>query len=719
MFQLNKIRSFLIITFDDKSLEQQFLKDYYKNSIIRIRIGLLVAITLYLSFGTLDLLLLFFLDTSQVLLMADRKSIMWIIRVAVCCWFLYAIFLSYRTSLKLYYEIFLPVTVYICGLGIIGLVLFSPPLISKIYYAGLLLVVIWGYNFIRMKFYHSSMTVLAITVTYECVAILVNTPKEAIISNNFFLLSSILLGAIACYAMESSVRKNFLLNLQLVKAKDKAEEKNMEIADLLEKQEQKVDERTSELKIAKEEAETANLAKSKFMANMSHELRTPLNAIMGYTQILIHDKEVPENKKNNLNVIKQSSFHLLNMITDILDLTRIEAQKEELILNDFNLPGILTNISDILHMQAKQKKLSFFSQIAPDVPDIVRGDDQKLRQILMNLLNNAVKFTEEGKIVFEVDLHEDKICFQVEDTGIGIASEVLTEIFLPFYQIHQKDQITEGTGLGLAIGSKLARIMNSEIKVESKVGIGSVFRFELELPEITDFVKTNNITKKRVVGYRGERRKILVVDDIEHNRSVLISMLEPLGFKMLEAVNGQDGVDKTNQLEPNLVFIDLRMPVMDGYEAIRQIRTLPIGQKVKIISISASVFDQNRKKSLKAGSNDFIGKPFVLEELLGLIQTHLSLEWTYDEVENNREESVKEIPSTEDLIVPPKEEITALFDLAMRGNINGVLEQANRFERMDKKFIPFSTELRELAQSFKIKKLQEFVKQYLEGTSSS
>ncbi|MCP4162152.1 MAG: response regulator [Deltaproteobacteria bacterium] len=511
----------------------------------------------------------------------------------------------------------------------------------------------------------------------------------------------------------------FGLTIYLLFKRDQAvrayEEKNTEIADLLEKQEQKVEERTSELKIAKEEAETANLAKSKFLANMSHELRTPLNAIMGYAQILTQDKEVPENKKRSLDIIKQSSLHLLNMINDILDLAKIEAQRVELTLNDFNLSTMLTNISDIFQMQARQKKLSFHNQIASNLPSIVRGDDQKLRQVLMNLLNNAVKYTETGKIIFKVDYHDDKIFFQIEDTGIGIAPEVLKEIFLPFQQVHKKDQVTEGTGLGLTISSKLTKVMNSELKVESKVGIGSVFRFELELPHITEHIQTNDVIKRRVVGYRGEIRKILVVDDIEQNRLVLMSALEPLGFKVLEAVDGQDGVSKTIEFEPDLVFIDLRMPVMDGYEAICQIRKLPIGQKVIIIGISASVFDSNRKKSLKAGSNDFIGKPFILEEILGLIQTHLSLNWNYDDEEEIVENINSEATSaTSDIIVPPKEDIAGLFDMAMQGNIKGILEQADIFEEMDTRYTPFASELRELAQSFKIKKIQDFVRQYLD-----
>ncbi|MCP3921582.1 MAG: response regulator [Desulfobacterales bacterium] len=540
-----------------------------------------------------------------------------------------------------------------------------------------------------------------------------------LLPKNFFTINSVIIGAVFEIILLATAITDRMRVLRHKRRELKEmelrlkEEKNTEIADLLEKQEQIVEERTFELKIAKEEAETANRAKSGFLANMSHELRTPLNAIMGYAQILTLDKGVPKDKKRSLNIIKQSSLHLLNMINDILDLSKIEAQRVELNLCDFDMSSMLTNISDIFEMQAMQKKLSFISEIAPDVPAIVRGDEQKLRQILINILNNAIKFTDTGKVIFKVTIHEDKICFLVEDTGMGIAAEVLKEIFLPFQQVQQKKQVIEGTGLGLAISRSLTQLMNGELKVESKVGLGSIFSFELELPEITGFVETNDMDKGKVIGYTGERRKILVVDDIEHNRSVLISMLEPLGFKMLEAVDGRDGVDKTNQFEPDLVFIDLRMPVMDGYEAIRQIRKLPIGQKAVIISISASVFNMNRKKSIESGSDNFIGKPFILEELLGLIQTHLSLDWIYDEKEIEMIEEIEGEDKT-DLIVPPKEEIAILFDLAMRGNIAGVLEQTDKFEDMDVRFTPFASELRELAQNFKVKKIQEFVKLYLD-----
>ncbi|MCP3921583.1 MAG: AAA family ATPase [Desulfobacterales bacterium] len=465
------------------------------------------------------------------------------------------------------------------------------------------------------------------------------------------------------------------------------------------------------------QAETANKAKSEFLANMSHELRTPLNAIMGYTQILSKDKKIPDDKKEFLNIVQQSSNHLLNMINDILDLSKIEARKEELILTGFNLYSMLKNVSNIFRMQASQKGLSFHSEVSSDVPTVVTGDEQKLRQILINLLNNAVKFTDSGKIVLKVVCCENKLRFQVEDTGSGIAPESLKRIFMPFQQEVQQNQIIEGTGLGLTISSSLTQLMGGELKVESEMGQGSIFSFELILP-VSCFtgsveIKENNF--EIVTGYEGSRRKILVVDDKKENRSVLINTLAPLGFEVFEAVNGEDGVNKTVEIIPDLVLMDLRMPIMDGYEAIRQIRKLPIGQNIIIISISASVFDLDRMKSIDAGSDSFINKPFIIENLLSLLQTHLELDWIYDKQDSETiGKRHGEISPITPIIAPPKEELARLFDLVMKGNVGDILKEAERLEKMDVRFTPFTTELQNLGKTFKINKLKEFVKQYLD-----
>ncbi|MCP3921584.1 MAG: PAS domain S-box protein [Desulfobacterales bacterium] len=465
----------------------------------------------------------------------------------------------------------------------------------------------------------------------------------------------------------------------------------------------------------REKAELASQAKSDFLANMSHELRTPLNAIMGYAQILTKDKEVPESKKRSLAIIQQSSIHLLTMINDILDLSKIEAQKMDLFLTDFNLSDMLKSVSDIFRVQAKEKGISFLSEISSVATAAVTCDEQKLRQVLINLLNNAVKFTDRGKVILNVDRYKNIFVFQVEDTGIGIAPEALEEIFVPFQQADHQDLVIEGTGLGLAISRTLTQLMGGELKVLSKVGVGTIFLFELELPNTSGLIETKEDHKKCVIGYAGERIKILVVDEVDENRSLLINALEPLGFEMVEAVNGKDGVDKTIVHSPDLILMDMIMPVMQGDEAIRQIRKLPIGQKVAIISISASISDLTRKKSLDAGGDDFLGKPFILEDLFDLIEKYLELKWIYEEEDVRKEEATTVSTNLFAVITaPPKEDLIILFDLAMQGNITGILEKADKLERMDSKFTPFTTELHNLGRTFKIKKIKKFIKQYLD-----
>ncbi len=344
---------------------------------------------------------------------------------------------------------------------------------------------------------------------------------------------------------------------------------------------------------------------------------------------------------------------------------------------------------------------------------------------MINLIGNAVKFTEKGGVTFKV-LAGDKtqvptanaigIRFQVEDTGIGIAADKLPKIFAPFEQVGNTRRHTEGTGLGLAIGRQLVEIMGAELKVESTLGRGSIFWFELDLLAVDSPQKNKKCSEKFIKGFNGTNKKVVVADDRRENRSVLIHLLQPLGFEIIEAVDGQDCLNKALEFQPDCILIYLVMPVMDGFEAMRQIRKLPQLQNVVAIGTSASIMEVEKQESLAAGCKAFIPKPIRVEELLDCLQVHLGLEWIYEDLqEGNAESEVchkqSQIQDGE-IIAPPADEMAVLFELAMRGDLGGIQKQAEKLKKMDVKYVSFARHLNQLAKDFEEAQILEFVEQY-------
>jgi PAS domain S-box-containing protein len=467
--------------------------------------------------------------------------------------------------------------------------------------------------------------------------------------------------------------------------RDRAEE---ELRKLNQELEQRVNERTADLVLARDAAEAANQAKSVFLANMSHELRTPLNAILGFSDMLRKDPLLPEGQRQNVDIINRSGAHLLALINDVLEMAKIESGRVQLENAPFDLGGMIRDVTDMMRIRAEEKGLELLIDQSSKFPRHIIGDMARLRQVLTNLVGNAVKFTQQGQVILRLGTKQNKLShlqIEVEDTGPGIAPEEQQRIFEPFVQLGEQGS-SKGTGLGLTITRQFVQLMGGSLTLESAPAKGALFRVDLPLKEVTeaDLAKSLELGKGYVTGLApGQPEyRILIVEDQRDNQRLLLELMESAGLPSRVAEDGEQGVQLFQSWHPHFIWMDRRMPVMDGMEATRRIRELPGGKEVKIVAVTASAFTEQRDEMLSGGMDDVVRKPYRAHEIYECLSRHLGIEFTYSESAEPMEAPVALTP--EMLSVLPMElrhDLQEALESLERKRIEWVVQQVAGYDR--------------------------------------
>jgi len=465
-------------------------------------------------------------------------------------------------------------------------------------------------------------------------------------------------------------------------------------------------------------ADAANRAKSEFLANMSHELRTPLNAILGYTQLMNRDRSLSPQHQKQLKTIDRAGEHLLALINDILEMSKIEAGRITLNENRFNLISMLENLESMLELKAQSKGLQLRFELAPELPPVIEADEGKLRQILINILGNAIKFTKQGWVVLRAKVEKSEppyfqLRFEIEDTGPGIAPEEMDRLFEPFAQTKTGRESLQGTGLGLPISRKFVQKMGGDIQASSILDKGSTFSFDIGIIASDARECRDELSQRRAIALAdtGKTYRILVADDLANNRQFLVALLTSLGFEVGEAENGREALSLWSSWEPHLILMDMRMPVMDGYEATKRIKASETGRRTIVIALTATAFEEDCQKTLVAGCDDFLRKPFREEVLLEKIAEHLGIEYIYEEDDAASQGSNKtseKISTTSDIIQylseMPENWVVEVRHAASQGTEDAILEL---LERVPVEQAPLAKALEDLANEFQFEVIME------------
>ncbi|AFY83594.1 PAS domain S-box protein [Oscillatoria acuminata] len=481
-------------------------------------------------------------------------------------------------------------------------------------------------------------------------------------------------------------------------------------------------------------ADAANQAKSEFLANMSHELRTPLNAILGFTQLMNRNSSLSPQHQEYLKIINQAGEHLLSLINDILEMSKIEAGRTVLNPTSFHLISLLRNLEAMLKVQAQSKGLELNFELDSNLPGMIMSDESKLRQVLINILGNAIKFTNSGRVTLRAQLEPDVnnnslnkspifsetpsiLGIEIADTGSGIAPEEMNHLFEPFSQTETGRKSQQGTGLGLPISRKFIQLMGGDIHVSSTVGVGTVFSFEIQIVPINETLEPPTPTPRQVIGLDCDQEcyRILVVDDAVNNRRFLVTLLSEIGFEVLEAENGQEAIALWSSWDPHLICMDMQMPVLDGYQATQQIKASRKGQDTVIIALTASAFEEERKGILSCGCDDFLHKPFREEVLFEKISTHLGIRYRYapeiphsPQVLSSRPNLLNRDEIKSYLFQMPPNFVTELYQFASQGYDEGIFEL---LKFIPEESSPLAQTLRELTKNFDFELIIELTEQ--------